>query len=324
MSGQHTYALDNALLILEILRRIPRRNFTTSTHLREQVAAAGYEVSLRTVQRHLDAICARFAIECDTRGKPFGYRWMEGAEGLKLPLLTASESLLLQLAKSEVSQLLPARALTSMAPLFATARRELEASPEPQIERRWLKKVQRIPDSQPLLAPKITPGVFEAVSDALYRESKLRIYYRNAQGQRKNATVCPLGLVQQGVRLYLVCRFEGYENKRILALPRIVQAEATEETFSWPIDFDLATYCSGGDFGISHGRKVFLRFRIDKACGQHLRESPLAADQTVCDLEDMLEITATVEETELLHRWLRGWGEKVSEVDMKPVVGGEI
>ena len=111
MSGQHSYALDNALLILEILRRIPRRNFTTSTHLREQVAAAGYEVSLRTVQRHLDAICARFAIECDTRGKPFGYRWIEGAEGLKLPLLTASESLLLQLAKSEISQLLPARAL---------------------------------------------------------------------------------------------------------------------------------------------------------------------------------------------------------------------
>lgn len=324
MSVQHSYALDNALLILEILRRIPRRNFTTSTHLREQVAAAGYEVSLRTVQRHLDAICARFAIECDTRGKPFGYRWMEGAEGLQLPLLTTSESLLLQLAKSEVSQLLPARALVSMAPLFSTARRELEASPEPQTERRWLKKVQRIPESQPLLAPKITPGVFEAVSDALYRECKLRIHYRNAQGQRKNTTVSPLGLVQQGVRLYLVCRFDGYENERILALPRIVQAEVSEESFSWPVDFDLATYCNGGDFGISHGRKVSLCFRIEKACGQHLRESPLAADQTVHDLGDILEISATVDETELLQRWLRGWGEKVSQIEMKPVISGEV
>ncbi len=318
MSVQHSYALDNALLILEILRRIPRRNFTTSTHLREQLAAAGYDVTLRTIQRHLDAICGRFAIECDTRGKPFGYRWMEGAEGLKLPLLTASESLLLQLAKSEISQLLPARALVSMAPLFSTARRELEASPAPQTERRWLKKVQRIPESQPLLAPKITPGVFEAVSDALYRECKLRIHYHNAQGQRKNTTVCPLGLVQQGVRIYLVCRFAGYENERILALPRIVQAEVSEESFSWPLDFDLATYCNGGDFGISHGRKVSLRFRIEKACGQHLRESPLSADQTVLDLEGMLEITATVEDTELLHRWLRGWGEKVSQIEMKP------
>lgn len=319
MTVSHSYALDNALLILEILRRIPRRNYTTSTHLREQVAAAGYEVTLRTVQRHLDVICSRFAIECDTRGKPFGYRWMEGAEGLKLPLLTASEALLLQLAKSEVSQLLPARALISMAPLFATARRELESMPVPQVERRWLKKVQRIPESQPLLAPKIAPGVFEVVSDALYRECKLRIHYRNAQGRRKTATIWPLGLVQQGVRLYLVCRFEGYDNERILALPRIVQAETSEESFPWPAGFDLANYCNGGDFGVSHGRKVRLRFHIEKVCGQHLLESPLAADQTVRDLGDVLEITATVVETELLLRWLRGWGEKVGGVEMTPL-----
>lgn len=320
MTGSHSYALDNALLILEILRRIPRRNYTTSAHLREQVAAAGYAVSLRTVQRHLDAICSRFAIECDTRGKPFGYRWMEGAEGLKLPLLTASEALLLQLAKSEVAQLLPAHALVSMAPLFATARRELEATPAPQVERRWLKKVLRIPESQPLLAPKVAPGVFEAVSDALYRECKLHIRYRNAQGRRQNATVWPLGLVQQGVRLYLVCRFEGYDNERILALPRILQAEASEESFPWPAGFDLADYCSGGDFGVSHGRKVRLRFCIDKTCGQHLLESPLAADQTACDLGDALEITATVVDTELLLRWLRGWGDKVRGVEMTPVM----
>ncbi len=318
MPGSHSYALDNALLILEILRRIPRRNYTTSAHLREQVASAGYEVTLRTVQRHLDAICSRFAIECDTRGKPFGYRWMEGAEGLKLPLLTASEALLLQLAKSEVSQLLPARTLVSMAPLFATARRELEATPAPQVERRWLKKVQRIPESQPLLAPKVSPGVFESVSDALYRECKLRIHYRNAQGKRKTATIWPLGLVQQGVRLYLVSRFEGYDNERILALPRITQAEASDESFPWPVDFVLADYCTGGDFGVSHGRKIRLSFRIDKACGQHLLESPLAADQTTRDLGDTLEITATVVDTELLHRWLRGWGEQIRAVKMTP------
>jgi predicted DNA-binding transcriptional regulator YafY len=197
MPGSHSYALDSALLILEILRRIPRGHFTTSAHLREQVVAAGYAASLRTVQRHLDAICNRFAIECDMRSKPFGYRWMEGAEGLKLPLLTSSEALLLQLAKSEVAQLLPARTLISMAPLFATARRELEATPRSKEERRWLKKVRRVPESQPLLAPKILPGVFEAVSEALYRESKLHLHYRNAQGRRRNATVWPLGLVQQ-------------------------------------------------------------------------------------------------------------------------------
>lgn len=185
MSGHHAYALDNAFLILEILRRIPRQRYTTSVHLREQVAAAGYAVTLRTVQRHLDVIGSRFAVECDTRSKPYGYRWMAGAEGLKLPLLTASEALLLQLAKCEVSTLLPVRTLESMAPLFATARHELETSPEPRIDSRWLRKVRRIPDNQPLLSPKIAPGVFEAVSEALYQERKLHIHYRNAQGRLK-------------------------------------------------------------------------------------------------------------------------------------------
>lgn len=316
MPGSHSYALDNALLIIEILRRIPRRTYTTSSHLHEQVAAAGYPCSLRTVQRHLDAICSRFAIECDTRGKPYGYRWMDGAEGLKLPLLTASEALLLQLAKSEISQLLPARTLSSMAPLFTTARRELESASASGIERRWLQKVQRIPESQPLLAPKVAPAVFEAVSDALYRECKLHIHYRNAQGRRKVAVVWPLGLVQQGVRLYLVCRFDGYDNERILALPRIMQAEVSMEVFPWPADFNLADYCSGGDFGVSRGRAVQLRFHIDKACGQHLLESPLSADQLVAELGECFAITATVVETELLHRWLRGWGDKVSNVEM--------
>ncbi len=134
---------------------------------------------------------------------------MDGAEGLKLPLLTSSEALLLQMAKSEISHLLPVRTLSSMAPLFAKARRELESTSMSGIERRWLQKVQRIPESLPLLAPKVAPAVFEAVSDALYRECKLHIHYRNAQGCRKAALVWPLGQAQQGVRLYLACRFNG-------------------------------------------------------------------------------------------------------------------
>ncbi len=64
------------------------------------------------------------------------------------------------------------------------------------------------------------------------------------------------------------------------------------------------------------GRKIQLSFCIEKACGQHLLESPLAADQTTRDLGDALEITATVVETELLHRWLRGWGDKIRAVKM--------
>lgn len=318
MAGEARSALEGAILIVELLRRIPRRGFTTSRHLHEQVKAASFDVSLRTVQRHLDAICGCFPIECDTRSKPYGYRWLAGNQGLHLPLLTPAEALLLRLAKREISELLPARTLVSLAPLFDASQRELEAITPHQADRRWLDKVLRIPDSQPLLAPRIAPEVFEAVSEALYHERKLHIHYRNARGKRKQATVWPLGVVQQGVRLYLVCRFEGYDNERILALPRLVQAQASNEAFPWPKGFDLKRYCLEGHFGISRGRQVRLRFVIDKACGQHLVESPLATDQRVEDLGERLQIESTVVETELLHRWLRSWGDQVTDVVLEP------
>ena len=119
----------------------------------------------------------------------------------------------------------------------------------------------------------------------------------------------PLGLVQQGVRLYLVARFAGYDNQRILALPRIRKALLTEDTFKYPTDFDLNTYAHAGEFGISHGRQVRLRFCIDPVIGAHLLESPLSRDQESHSTDEGLVIDATVLETELLHRWLRSWGD---------------
>ncbi len=313
----HASAIDNAFLVLDILRRIPRRGYTSSTQLHAQLLAAGHELSLRTLQRHLDAIASRFPIECDTSRKPYGYRWLPGAEGLNLPHLFPSEALLLELARAELAHLLPARVLLSLTPLFGSARREIESSISAQAERRWLQKARRIPDSQPLLPPRILPEVFEAVSEALYAEKVLEIHYRNAQGRRRQARVWPLGLVQQANRLYLVCRFEGHNNQRILALPRISQAQVQEASFPWPEEFDLDRYCYEGHFGIRRGEAKRLSFRIAKPVGHHLLESPLSADQMVREVEDMLEVTATVEDTELLHRWLRGWGDQIREVRLE-------
>lgn len=310
----HASAIDNALLILDILHRIHRRSYTTSTHLHRELCAAGYDLSLRTLQRHLDALVSRFPIECDDRSKPYGYRWLPDAHALHLPHLTPAESLVLALARAELSHLLPARLMSSLSPLFASARREIGTNLSAQAERRWLHKVRRIPDNQPLLPASMAAGVFEAISEALYAEKVLEIVYRNAQGKCRQARVWPLGLVQQGSRLYLVCRFEGHDNQRILALPRISQAMMQDITFPWPQDFDLEAYCFAGHFGVRRGPRRRLSFRIDAALGQHLLESPLAADQQVRQLDGKLEISATVEDTELLHRWLRGWGEAVSDI----------
>lgn len=317
MSGPRNPALDSAFLLLDILARIPRRRFTTTSHIFEQLQAAGYQVTRRTVQRHLDALCERFPLECDTRTKPYGYRWLEGAHGFCLPRLSPPEALLLQLAKSQLTELLPNRTLTTLAPLFSSARLQLDDKSSPQADRRWLKKIARIPDGQPLLAARIAPGVFEAVGDALYQERQLLIRYRNAHGAYKQASVQPLALVQQEVRLYLVCRFEGYDNERILALPRIQEVQIGA-SFAYPKDFNLSAYLEAGHFGIRRGLPVKLSFCIEKTVGLHLVESPLSADQQVVEEGNWLRITATVTETELLHRWLRGWGEELTELVITP------
>lgn len=114
----------------------------------------------------------------------------------------------------------------------------------------------------------------------------------------------PLALVQQGVRLYLVCRFDRYTDQRILALPHIQVAEM-REVFAYPADFDLAQYIEQGNFGILRGPQVRLSFRIEKVLGRHPTESPLSSDQQIVEDGGHLHITTTVADTELLHRWLR-------------------
>lgn len=310
-------AITHSFLILDILKRIPRRGYTSSTHLAEQLESAGYTLTRRTLQRWLDAIVQHYPIECDTRSKPYGYRWMQSAQGLNVPLLTASEALLLQLARSEVGKILPASALKGLAPLFESAHHRLDASTAATEEKRWLQKVRRIPESLPLQVPRISSSVFEVVSEALYQECCLHLHYRNAHSKLREATVYPLAIVQQANRLYLVCRFEGYENERILALPRIKQARLGT-SFTYPSNFKLDKYIQEGHFGILRGPIVRLEFHITKSEGLHLMESPLSADQTHEEYESGYRITASLPETELLHRWLRSWGGAISDVQITP------
>jgi len=67
-------------------------------------------------------------------------------------------------------------------------------------------------------------------------------------------------------------------------------------------------------FGEDDAEYVRLSFRIDKGNGLHIVECPLSADQQVVELEDGYEITATVLYTDVLERWLRGFGDGVSGV----------
>lgn len=317
-------SLDTALLLVEILKRIPRQRRVTAAELHKQLAAHGYDRSIRTIQRHLDTLSMVFGLERDERSKPFGYRWREQAPALSLPGLTAQESLLLQLAQAHLQALLPPRLMRSMEPYFEQAGRTLDANAHPgdaqaRSARQWLRKVRVVPTSQPLLPPKIAPEVFEEVTTALQDNRWLQVRYRNAAQQQSDACVMPLGLVQQGTSLYLVCRFEGYGNERNLALHRMASAEAQLRGFQYPDDFDLARYEADGRFGYGEGARIHLRFCISKPAGLHLTEARLSEDQTVQEHPDHYAISATVVDSSMLTWWLRGFGEAVWGVRRTPV-----
>ncbi|MDE2253047.1 MAG: WYL domain-containing protein [Betaproteobacteria bacterium] len=315
MAGDRKDSLDTAFLLLEILKRIPKVRKVTASELQEQLAAEGLERDIRSIQRHLDTLSERFGIERDDRTKPYGYRWKEGATGIALPSLSPQESLLLKMAHEHLRALLPPKLSKAMAGFFEQAERNLGPGTSARQERAWLNKVRVVPTSQPLLPPEVSPSVFETVTDALFENRFLEVVYRNAAGRTVEAKVMPLGLAQQGPRLYLVCRFDGYDNERNLALHRIVKISKSTLTFDYPKDFDLVRFDADGRFGYGNGEKVRLTFRIDKDAGFHITESPLSKDQTVIEHEDCYEISATVVDSAMLDWWLNGFGDQVWDIE---------
>lgn len=308
-------SMETVHLTIELLRRIPKDSKVTAPELQRQLAAAGYQRDLRSIQRHLRQITLHFDVECDDRGKPYGYCWKGKAKGLSLPGMSQQESLLLALAEQHLRNLLPSKLMSSMDSYFRQARSNLQNPGKATLEKQWLRKVRVVSIAQPLQAPDVDHEIFQRISNSLYNNLWLNIGYRNAAGKETEARIMPLGLAQQGVHLYLVCRFEGYENERSLALHRFIKAESSSLSFSRPAEFDLIQYDNDGRFGFGDGQRVKISFCISKVAGFHLTEAPLAHDQQVEELDDYYRISGTVVDSAMLDRWLLGFGQDVWDIE---------
>jgi predicted DNA-binding transcriptional regulator YafY len=304
-------AQETLMMTLALLDMIPKVGKISTTQIRERLGAQGYERDVRSIQRQMEVLAKNFPIERDDSSKPYGYKWKSNAKGISVPGLTLQESLLLSMAEQYLRNLMPPSITKSMESIFSQARYNLGPLSSEKLEKRWLDKVRVVSPNMPLLPPEIKPHVLEAVSSALYFEHWLQVDYSNVKTERKQKRVIPLGLAQQGNRLFLICRFEGYDNERALALNRIHSAIDTTLKHPRVGDFDLAQYDKDGRFGFGYGEKIEIKFRIEKLSGQYLTESKLSLDQRVVDLGNKLEFTATVIDSEQLVWWLRGFGKRV-------------
>lgn len=316
--------LETLAVALELIRRIPRHRKVTAHDLHREVNSAGFERDERTIQRLLKKLCEQFDIERDDSSQPYGYQWKKNASAFSVNEMTLPESLMLMLAEQHLRGLLPPKVMKAMDGFFQQARANLAPHQNAELEKQWLKKVRVVSETQPLLPPKLANGVMEVVTEALYANQWLEVDYSNQQQERKVKKIMPLGLAQQGPRLYLVCRFDGYDNQRILAMHRINAATNTGQPFKRP-NFNLASYDGEGNFAVSNGDRIRLQFDIDKDAGLHLLESPLSVDQNVRFTPTGYTITATVPQTLLLDRWLNSFGKQIRHVEKTLVtnlVGG--
>lgn len=315
--------LETLRLVMAILRRVPRVGSITAQRLQEQLAAEGLQRDVRTIQRQLESLSTdpELGLERDDRSKPYGYRWAKGAKGLSVTSLTPQEALLLRLAEQQLKSLLPARLVKSLDGFFEQAHRQLADMEPTQSEREWLGKVRVVSTSQPLLPPKIDPRVFEEVSNALYSNLWLEVEYQSGSGKQTRSKVMPLGLVQQGPRLYLVCRFDGYDNERCLALHRLRKAQALTLIFERPAGFSLQQFDDEGRFGWGSGKPIDLVFWASKGLGGNLLETPLSSDQVVEEVDDGYRVSASVVDSMLLRQWLRGHGKDVRVVAPAGLLG---
>lgn len=300
----------------ELLKRIPRSYKITAGELKGQLEGIGLVRDIRTVQRNLEMLCDHFDIEKDDRSKPYGYSWRPESKGWSMQSLSPHESLLVHLADEYLQNLLPGNIMSSLRGLFNEARYNLNPSRSRKKEREWLEKVRVVSESQPLLPPVIDSDVFKKISEALFHNRWLTLEYTNAKECLKVVEVMPLGLAQQGSRLYMVCRFKGYKNERTLAVHRIRKAMVSTFTFTRPESFRLEKYDAEGRFGFGEGRKCKLTFCISKPEGYHLLETPLSECQRIKEYDTHYRVCAEIIESMQLKRWLRGFGEDVWNIEL--------
>ncbi|RZP75558.1 WYL domain-containing protein [Vibrio vulnificus] len=308
---------ESLALAFEILKRIPKSHQVTAKELHQQLQHIGIERDLRTIQRNLEMLCDHFDILRDERSKPYGYRWNKSSEGIALPKLSAQEALLLSLAEEYLVKLLPVNITASLDGFFKEAKHKLNPTRDCSKEREWLKKVRVVSETQPLLPPTISTEVFKAISEALFHDRLLNLEYYNAKQEQKSALVMPLGLAQQGQRMYLVCRFDGYDNERTIAVHRVRKAIVSSFGFERPKEFKLSQYDADGRFGFGEGELVKISFSLNKQVGHYLVETPLSEDQIIKDHEDRIEVIATVVKSKQLEQWLTGFGDDIGNIEFK-------
>lgn len=308
---------DTLLRQWAMLRFIPRAPRKVDTaKLQSELARAGHNINLRTIQRDLNKLSEVLPLIGDD-AKPQGWSWVADAKVMDLPALDPQSALTFKLVERHMQQLLPASTLNYLQPWFHAANGVLDQHGNGLAH--WPDKIRVLPRGLPQKAPDIPADVAEAVYQAVLLERQLQITYPDKGGQTeiRKHTVHPLALVVRDRVVYLICVFDGYSDTRQLALHRILSAEMLIESSQRPEQFSIDAYIAEGEFGVVFNpQPIQLEAEFCRHVATYLRESPIADDQVIEDVdEDNVLLRATVPDTLELRLWLKSFGDEVAVLE---------
>ena len=314
-----------------MLREVPRhpRKISTSD-LKQRLAAAGFETTLRTIQRDLIKLSGALPLRADD-AKPQGWSWETHAPQLDLPTLEPQAALVFHLAERYLQPLLPASTLDYLSPWFRTASGVLDNQGNGLSA--WRKKIRVLAPGQPMQPPEIDSEIQAVVTQALLLNRRIAVTYRRRNSKvDKEYEASPLGLVVRDQVIYLVCTLREYQDVKQLVLGRMKSAQLLDTPAKDLDGFDLDQYIAEGEFGmpLETGKTIKLVVDFDRPVAITFIERPLEANQKVQEIDEKtIRLTATVPDTKELRRWLLEFGARAEVIgpealrnEMKAVIEG--
>jgi len=307
---------DSLLRHWRMLREVPRYPRRISTvELKLRLAAAGYETTLRTIQRDLIKLSSALPLLADD-SKPQGWSWEANASQLDLPSLEPQAALVFHLAERYLQPMLPASTLEYLSPWFRSATGVLDNQGNGLSA--WRKKIRVLAPGQPMQPPVIDSEVQAVVTQALLLNRRVALIYRGRGAKEdKSYEASPLGLVVRDQVIYLVCTLREYQDVKQLVLGRMRSAKLLDTPARGLEGFDLDQYIAQGEFGIplETGRKINLVAHFDRSVASAFVERALDKDQVVEDIsETTVRLTATVLDTQEIRRWLLEFGARAEVI----------
>lgn len=128
--------------------------------------------------------------------------------------------------------------------------------------------------------------IIDTLADAILTQKVCMVsYYSFADEKEKHYLIEPLHFFESNGGMYIFVRVPKHDSIRTLAVERIQKIEKSEETFTYPENFDPEKLLESS-FDIIYNDPVSLRVWISPGEAKYIRERKFFKDQTITENDD--------------------------------------